>query len=91
MQYHKIVRIGERIMLKKLSELKVGETGKVVKIQGDVSLKRKLLDMGITSRTKIKVVRTAPLKDPIDFEVKGYQLSLRRIEAENVIVELEDE
>ncbi|MCD6513655.1 MAG: ferrous iron transport protein A [Candidatus Odinarchaeota archaeon] len=78
-------------MLKKLSELKVGETGKVVKIQGDVSLKRKLLDMGITSRTKIKVVRTAPLKDPIDFEVKGYQLSLRRIEAENVIVELEDE
>ncbi|MEQ9714035.1 MAG: FeoA family protein [Candidatus Asgardarchaeia archaeon] len=79
------------MMLKKLSELKVGETGKVVKIQGDVSLKRKLLDMGITSRTKIKAVRTAPLKDPIDFEVKGYQLSLRRIEAENVIVELEDE
>jgi len=78
-------------MLKKLSELKVGETGKVVKIQGDMSLKRKLLDMGITPRTEIKVVRTAPLKDPIDFEVKGYQLSLRRIEAENVIVELEDE
>ncbi|MGQ4834459.1 MAG: FeoA family protein [Candidatus Asgardarchaeia archaeon] len=75
-------------MIKKLSEMKVGEKGRIVKIHGDKALKKKLLDMGLTPRAEIRVLRTAPLKDPIDFEIKGYQLSLRKIEADNVLVEV---
>ena len=78
-------------MKRRLSELEVGQEGKIVKIDGPASLKKKLLDMGLTPNILIKVVRVAPLSDPVDFEVRGYQLSLRRNEAINVIVEVVDE
>ncbi len=72
----------------KLSELREGEAGVVVEVIGDSEVRRKLLDMGIVKGAEIKMVRNAPLKDPIEFELKGYYLSLRRKEAENVIVEV---
>ncbi len=78
-------------MKRRLSELEVGQEGKIVKIDGPSSLKKKLLDMGLTPNTRIRVVRVAPLSDPVDFEVRGYQLSLRRNEAINVIVEVVNE
>ncbi len=77
-------------MRKKLSELDVGEEGIIVDIlRGPANLLRRLLDMGLVRNTRVKVVRRAPLGDPIEFEVSGYPLSLRREEAEYVIVEVE--
>ena len=74
-------------MKKKLSELKFGETGVIVKVlSGD--LRRRLMDMGLVRGTEIEMVRKSPLGDPIEFVVKGYHLSLRKAECENVHVEV---
>ena len=73
-----------------LDRLKINDIGKVVDIKGNAILKRKLLAMGITRDAQIKVVRVAPLKDPIEIELKGYKLSLRRNEAENILVEIKE-
>lgn len=75
-------------MIKKLSDMKVGETGIIVNIVGKGPLLRRMLDMGLIRETKVKVIRRAPLGDPIEFEVKGYNLSLRRDEADHVFVEV---
>ena len=75
-------------MIKKLSELNVGEKGIVVNIVGKGALIRRLLDMGIVRDVEIRVVRKAPLGDPIEFEIKGYYLSLRKDEASHVFVEV---
>ena len=77
-------------MRMRLHELNVGQKGKIVRIEGDAKLKKRLLDMGLNTGAEIKVVRVAPFSDPVDFEVKGYQLSLRRDDAANVIVEVEE-
>ena len=69
-----------------LSELKPGERGIISKVTGDRVLRRRLLDMGLTRGTEITVVRRAPLGDPIEFLLKGYNLSLRKKESENVYV-----
>ena len=53
-----------------------------------MKLRRRILDMGLVRGTRIKVVRAAPLKDPIEFQTSGYDLSLRRDEAKNIIVEV---
>ena len=70
----------------RLSELKPGERGIISKVTGDRALRRRLLDMGLTRGTEITVVRRAPLGDPIEFLLKGYNLSLRKKESENVYV-----
>ena len=75
-------------MIKKLSELDVGERGVVVNVVGKGALIRRLLDMGIVRGVEIRVVRKAPLGDPIEFEIKGYYLSLRKDEASHVFVEV---
>ena len=72
----------------KLSELKPGEEGVVVRVEGPPALRRRLMEMGIVRGTKIKMVRRAPLGDPIEYEVKGYNLSLRAGEADGVYVEV---
>jgi len=77
-----------RYMLIKLSELKEGETGIVVDVKGDAEMKKRFFSMGIIKGAEIKMIRNAPLKDPIEFQIRGYFLSLRRNEAENVIVEV---
>jgi len=76
-------------MEKRLSELKPGEKGVVSKVVGDREVRRRLLDMGLTRGTEIIVVRRAPLGDPVEFLLKGYNLSLRKRESENVYVLVE--
>ena len=76
-------------MEKKLSELKLKRSGKVKKIQGEGTLHKRLLDMGIIKGTKIEVIKVAPLGDPIDIKVKGYHLSLRKEEASQILVEVD--
>ena len=69
-----------------LSELKPGEKGVISKVVGDGEVRRRLLDMGLTRGTEITVIRRAPLGDPVEFLLKGYNLSLRKRESENVYV-----
>ncbi|MCD6260768.1 MAG: ferrous iron transport protein A [Thaumarchaeota archaeon] len=74
---------------KPLSELKPGQVGVIVDIVGgSPRLRRRILDMGLVKGTRIKVVRVAPLKDPIELQTSGYDLTLRRDEAKNIIVEV---
>ena len=78
----------EKMLQKKLSELKPGEKATIVKVQGSRALRRRLLDMGVIRGTEIEMVRKSPLGDPLEFLVKGYNLSLRKTECENVYVEV---
>lgn len=73
--------------MKTLKEVKVGETVKVVKLHGEGAVKRRIMDMGITKGVTIFVRKMAPLGDPIEINVRGYELSLRKIDAEMVEVE----
>ena len=77
-------------MEKRLSDLKPGERGVISRIAGDRELRRRLLDMGLTRGTEIIVVRRAPLGDPVEFLLKGYNLSLRKRECEDVYVLVEE-
>ncbi len=74
----------------RLSDLQPSTKAIIKEITGDSVLKKRLLGMGLTSGVEIKVIRNAPLKDPIEIEVRGYKLSIRRSEAENVIVEVKE-
>ena len=71
---------------KTLRDLKVGESAKVVKLTGEGTLKRRIMDMGITRGTEVHVHKVAPLGDPIEVTVRGFELSLRKDEAEHVLV-----
>ena len=71
-----------------MSELKPGEEGIVVRVEGPPALRRRLMEMGVVRGTRVKMVRKAPLGDPIEYEVKGYNLSLRAGEADGVYVEV---
>lgn len=71
----------------KLSELKKGEIGKVVSIDNlSSSLKRRMLDMGITKGVEVKIKKVAPFGDPIDIELRGYELCLRKNDLNSVEV-----
>ena len=71
----------------KLSELKKGERARVVSVGGgNTSLKRRMLDMGITSGVEVSVKKIAPLGDPIDIELRGYELCLRKADLANIEV-----
>ena len=71
----------------KLNELKVGATAKVVKLNGEGAVKRRLMDMGLTKGTEVYVRKVAPLGDPIELTLRGYELSIRKDEAANVEVQ----
>ena len=75
------------MVIKKLSELQKGEQAKVVKVSGAGNIQRRLMDMGLVSGSVVEVQRVAPLGDPIEIRVKGYNLSLRKSEATSVSVE----
>lgn len=64
-----------------------GESARIVSVQGEGSASRRLMDMGLIRGTSVKVVRVAPLGDPIEVNLRGYMLTLRRSEAANVVVE----
>ena len=70
-----------------LKQVKVGSTVKVVKLHGEGALKRRIMDMGITKGVVITVRKVAPLGDPIEITVRGYELSLRKADAEMIEVE----
>jgi len=73
-------------MEKRLSELKAGEKGIIVRVEGSGVTKKRLLDMGLVKDAEITVIRKAPLGDPIEFLLKGYNLSLRKKESDSVYV-----
>ena len=68
--------------MKTLRDVKVGETSTVVKIHGEGKTKRRIMDMGITKGTEIYVRKVAPLGDPVGITVRGYELSLRKADAD---------
>ncbi|MBE6660684.1 MAG: ferrous iron transport protein A [Ruminococcaceae bacterium] len=73
--------------MKTLKEIKVGQTVKVVKVHGEGAIRRRIMDMGITRGVEIYVRKMAPLGDPMEIFVRGYELSLRKADAEMVEVE----
>ena len=73
--------------MKTLRETKIGETVKVVKLHGEGAIKHRIMDMGITKGTEVYVRKVAPLGDPIELTVRGYELSLRKADAEMIEVE----
>ena len=73
--------------MKTLKETSVGETVKVVKLNGSGPVKRRIMDMGITKGVEIYVRKVAPLGDPVEVTVRGYELSLRKADAEIIEVE----
>ena len=73
--------------MKTLKETSVGETVKVVKLNGSGPIKRRIMDMGITKGIEVFVRKVAPLGDPVEVTVRGYELSLRKADAEMIEVE----
>lgn len=71
-----------------LKDLKPGQEGKVVSIGEKGPMRRRIMDMGVTPGVLIKVVKVAPLGDPIEITVRGYELSLRKEEAENIQISM---
>jgi len=82
------IRGGKYMSVKILSDLKKGDKGKIIKISGSGSVHRRLMDMGLVSGSEIEMQGVAPLGDPIEIKVKGYNLSLRKEEAANIKVEV---
>ena len=70
-----------------LREAKCGQTVKVVKVHGEGAVKRRIMDMGITKHVEIYIKKVAPLGDPIEVTVRGYELSLRKADAEMIEVQ----
>ncbi len=71
-----------------LKEAKIGNSVKVIKLRGEGAIKRRIMDMGITKGVEITVRKVAPLGDPLEITVRGYELSLRKADAEMIDVEL---
>lgn len=73
--------------MKTLKDAKVGESVTVARLHGEGPVKRRIMDMGITKGTPVYIRKVAPLGDPVEVTVRGYELSLRRKDAETIIVE----
>ena len=73
--------------MKTLKDAKIGETVKVTKINGEGAVKRRIMDMGITRGVQIYVRKVAPLGDPVEITVRGYELSVRKADADMITVE----
>ncbi len=73
--------------MKKLSDFSVGELGIIAKVDGEPRIKRRLFDMGVTPGTQVFLRKKAPLGDPLEVTIRGYELTLRKTEAERVLME----
>ena len=73
--------------MKTLKESKVGDTVRVVKLHGEGPVKRRIMDMGLTKGVDVQIRKVAPLGDPIEVTVRGYELSIRKADAEMIEVE----
>ena len=78
-------------MLKNLDEFKIGETGLIKKVEGEGRLRRRLFDMGVTPGATVYLRKKAPLGDPLEVTIRGYELTLRKSEACLVILEVKEE
>ena len=74
--------------MKTLSEMNIGESGIIKKVGGDGAIRRRLFDMGVTPGADVYLRKKAPLGDPYEVTLRGYELTLRKNEAENVLVEV---
>ncbi len=83
--YSELIR--RRFIMNTLKQAKIGDTVKVVKLHGEGAVKRRIMDMGITKGVEIYIRKVAPLGDPIEVTVRGYELSLRKADAEMIEVE----
>ena len=72
--------------MKTLREAKVGDTVRVVKLHGEGAVKRRIMDMGLTKGAEVQIRKVAPLGDPIEVSVRGYELSIRKADAEMIEV-----
>lgn len=70
-----------------LKDAKIGQTVKVKKLNGEGAIKRRIMDMGITKGAEVYIRKVAPLGDPIEVTVRGYELSLRKVDAETIEIE----
>jgi len=77
-------------MLKKLDQIVAGETGLVKRVEGEGRIRRRLFDMGVTPGATVTLRKKAPLGDPIEITIRGYELSLRKGEAELVTIEISE-
>ena len=75
-------------MLKRLSDFDIGETGLVTNVEGEGKLRRRLLDMGITTGVEVKIKKIAPLGDPVDIELRGYELCIRKKDLAEIDIEV---
>lgn len=73
--------------MRTLKDVKVGETVVVQKLTGEGAVKRRIMDMGVTKGTQVSVRKVAPLGDPIEVTVRGYELSIRKLDAQMILVE----
>lgn len=78
-------------MLKRLDEFKIGETGLIKKVEGEGRLRTRLFDMGVTPGATVYLRKKAPLGDPLEVTIRGYELTLRKSEACLVVLEVEDQ
>ena len=78
-------------MLKRLDEFKIGETGLIKKIEGEGRLRRRLFDMGVTPGATVYLRKKAPLGDPLEVTIRGYELTLRKSEANLVYLEVKED
>ena len=73
--------------MKTLREVKAGETATVVKLHGEGATKRRIMDMGLTKGTEVYIRKVAPLGDPVEITIRGYELSIRKADAELIEIE----
>ena len=82
-----VPRPQEVLYMKTLRETKIGGSARVVKVHGEGAIRRRIMDMGITRGVEIKITKVAPLGDPLEITVRGYELSLRKADAAMIEVE----
>ncbi len=73
--------------MRTLKDVKVGQDAKVVKLHGEGAVKRRIMDMGITKGVDVHIRKVAPLGDPVEITVRGYELSIRKADAEMIEIE----
>ena len=76
-------------MQKNMSDFAIGESGRIVKVGGEGKVRHRLFDMGLTPGAEVYLRKKAPMGDPLEFTVRGYELSLRKDEAQYVLCEME--
>ena len=77
-------------MQKRLDQFRIGETGQITKVEGEGRIRRRLFDMGVTPGAQVYLRKVAPLGDPLEINIRGYELTLRKDEAKLVVLEMEE-